>query len=161
MLNRILSLHFIIPMFLIVLVVTHLMFLHNSGSSNPLGVETNFDKLKFFPYFLLKDTVPIFGVLILFSFLICIFPLILGDPENFTPASVFTTPTHIKPEWYFLFAYAILRCIPSKLGGVLAILFSILIILVLVLKKNSNSGKFSFWKKIIVLIFIFFGILLT
>jgi len=160
-LNRILSLHFILPMVLIVLVVLHLLFLHTTGSSNPLGLNTDFDKLKFLPYFLLKDTVPIFGLIFLFSILICMCPLTLGDPENFTPASLFTTPTHIKPEWYFLFAYAILRCIPSKLGGVLAILFSILVILILVLKKDSLRGKFSIKKKIIVFLFIFLGVLLT
>lgn len=90
--------HFIIPMILIVLVVLHLLLLHNTGSSNPLGVDTNFDKLKFIPYFRLKDVIPIVGIILFIRGLVCIFPLLLGDPENFNPARVFTTPTHIKPE---------------------------------------------------------------
>lgn len=86
------------PIVLIVLIILHLFFLHRRGSSNPLRRDTNFDKLKFIPYFLLKDVVPMFVIVIFFVFLICRYPLVLGDPENFTPARVFTTPTHIKPE---------------------------------------------------------------
>lgn len=160
-LNRILSLHFIVPMILIVLVMVHLLFLHFTGSSNPLGLESNFDKIKFLPYFLVKDLVPLIGIMVMVCLIICLFPLDLGDPENFNPASIYTTPTHIKPEWYFLFAYAILRCIPSKLGGVLAILFSILIFLVLTMKSYSFRAKFLLVKKIIIVLFIIIRSMLT
>jgi len=94
-------------------------------------------------------------------FFIRVYPLELGDPENFNLASIYTTPTHIKPEWYFLFAYAILRCVPSKLGGVLAILLSIVVILVFSLKKNCVNSKFMIKKKFFITIFIILGVLLT
>jgi len=97
-LNRILSLHFIVPILLLLLIIIHLIFLHSRGSSNPLGVETNYDKLKFLPYFLLKDFISLFISILFFSVLISVSPLSLGDPENFNPARIYSTPTHIKPE---------------------------------------------------------------
>jgi len=130
------------------LVLTHLIFLHVTGSSNPTGNNPNYDKIKFFPYFIIKDTLPIMIIALSMSLLISLSPNILGDVENFNTARITTTPAHIQPEWYFLFAYAILRSIPSKLGGVLAIVGSILILAVLTIKKNKINKKFNPNKKI-------------
>ena len=127
---RFFSLHFLIPFIILGIVIVHLVFLHETGSNNPLGLNSNFDKVLFHPYFSLKD---IFGVIVLFIFFIIIifyFPRLLGDPENFIPANSLVTPIHIQPEWYFLIAYAILRSIPNKLGGVIALAFSIVILCV-------------------------------
>lgn len=160
-LNRFLSLHFILPLIIIILVLIHLIFLHKTGSSNPLGVNPNYDKIKFLPYFLIKDTTPILIIIILLCTLICLNPNLLGDVENFRTARPTTTPTHIQPEWYFLFAYAILRAIPSKLGGVAAIGGAILILSTLSLKAHNPNKKFHPYKKISFWIFIRVVILLT
>lgn len=148
-LNRIFSFHFIVPLLIVVLVLLHLSFLHFTGSSNPIGLDPNLDKTSFYPMFLLKDVTPLLMICLLLSFIISISPDYLGDPENFNLASISSTPTHIKPEWYFLFAYAILRCIPSKLGGVVAMGSSILVLLCLTLnskrKKFFLSNKLFFW----------------
>jgi len=152
-LTRFFSLHFILPFILAAIVSIHLFFLHITGSSNPLGLNRNFDKISFRPYFIVKDFL---GVMIFFFFffLICFYePWVLGDPENFVIANPIVTPIHIQPEWYFLFAYAILRSIPSKLGGVLALLISILVLAILPFygnfKYKSRSflplRKFIFW----------------
>ena len=127
-LTRFFTLHFLLPFILAALRATHLLFLHETGSSNPLGLDRNFDKRPFHPYFSVKD---VFGFILFFLLLtlLCLqAPWDLGDPENFIPANPIVTPVHIQPEWYFLFAYAILRSIPRKLGGVLALVGSILII---------------------------------
>lgn len=160
-LNRIFSLHFLAPIALAVLALIHLIFLHNYGSSNPSGLDTNLDKTKFFPTFIIKDTLPIFIIIVIFRILISLTPDILGDPENFNPARITTTPTHIKPEWYFLFAYAILRSIPSKLGGVIAIGSSILVIALIRITKKSINKKFNPSKKVIYWIFITTIMILT
>lgn len=147
-LNRFFSLHFILPLVILALVLVHLILLHETGSSNPTGTNPDYDKIKFFPYFLVKDTTPLLIIFITIRILITINPNMLGDVENFNTARITTTPAHIQPEWYFLFAYAILRAIPSKLGGVLAIAGSILILIALTMKKNSINKKFSPAKKI-------------
>merc|ERR1712117_514582 len=124
------TLHFLLPFVLAALRAVHLLFLHQTGSSNPLGVSRNLDKSPFHPYFSIKD---VFGFVV-FSLMraVCfLFPWDIGDPENFIPANPMVTPVHIQPEWYFLFAYAILRSIPSKLGGVLALVLSVLILAVI------------------------------
>lgn len=142
-LTRFFTFHFILPFILLALVIVHLLFLHQTGSSNPLGLNSNFDKIPFHPYFSIKDMV---GWLVLFgSFLLLTLqaPWLLGDPENFLPADPLVTPTHIKPEWYFLFAYAILRSIPNKLGGVLAIGLAIAILYLLPFSQSSNLNSFN------------------
>lgn len=146
-LNRFFSLHFILPLVILALVIAHLILLHKPGSSNPTGTNPDYDKIKFFPYFLVKDTTPLVIILLRIRILIAINPNLLGDVENFNTASITTTPAHIQPEWYFLFAYAILRAIPSKLGGVVAIAGSILVLLTLTIKKNNLNKKFSPVKK--------------
>lgn len=142
-LRRFFTFHFILPFALLGLVLVHLLFLHQSGSSNPLGLNSNFDKIPFHPYFSVKDVVTwlvLFGSFLLLTLQA---PWLLGDPENFLPANPLVTPTHIKPEWYFLFAYAILRSIPNKLGGVIAIVLSIAILYILPLRNNNLLNSFN------------------
>nr|YP_009122998.1 cytochrome b [Strigamia maritima]AJK90882.1 cytochrome b [Strigamia maritima] len=152
-LTRFFSFHFILPFVLAALVLIHLLFLHQTGSNNPLGTQSNNDKIPFHPFFSMKD---LFGALIaITSLTIMCFasPFILGDPENYNEANPLVTPIHIMPEWYFLFAYAILRSIPNKLGGVLGLVTSILILMILpITQKNlartltpNPMSKFIFW----------------
>lgn len=145
-LNRFFSLHFLLPLVIVVLVLAHLILLHEKGSSNPSVVNTRSDKVKFNPLFLVKDTLPIIIIAIIIMTLISLTPNLLGDVENFNTANPLVAPIHIQPEWYFLFAYVILRSIPSKLGGVIALVLSIVILAPLVIKKN-NPSKFSPSKK--------------
>nr|AHB85656.1 cytochrome b [Polyplax asiatica] len=142
-LTRMFSLHFILPFMIVFLALSHLFLLHESGSWNPLGLSEDSDKVAFHPYFISKDFlgVSVLGSLTLAS--LFLFPDLFMDPDNFTPANPLATPAHIKPEWYFLFAYSILRSIPSKLGGVAALVLSILVLAFLPLTKSS-SGRFSF-----------------
>lgn len=139
-LNRFYSLHFIIPFIIIILILIHLITLHTTGSSNPLGVNRNLYKIPFHLYFTLKDIKGFLLILINLLLLCCFIPYILGDPENFNPANPIITPIHIQPEWYFLFAYAILRSIPNKLGGVISLLLSVIIILIIPI---YNINKFQ------------------
>nr|QVV96033.1 cytochrome b [Pycanum ochraceum] len=139
-LTRFFTLHFLLPFIIMALVMIHLLFLHQTGSNNPLGVNSNFDKAPFHPYFSIKDFMGMMVTLTLFSMIILLEPRTLGDPENFIPANPLITPVHIQPEWYFLFAYAILRSIPNKLGGVIAMIASIIIIM---LPPITNNNKFQ------------------
>lgn len=109
----------------------HLLFLHTTGSNNPIGLNRNIIKIPFHPYFTFKDIVGIFVLIIFLVGLTLTNPYLLGDPDNFIPANPLITPPHIQPEWYFLFAYAILRSIPNKLGGVIALVLSIAILFIL------------------------------
>lgn len=160
-LNRFFSLHFLLPLVILALVVVHLILLHVTGSSNPTGTNPDYEKIKFFPYFLVKDTTPLLIVSLIILYLICLEPNYLGDVENFNKARITSTPPHIQPEWYFLFAYAILRSIPSKLGGVVAIVLSILVFLVLRLKRKKINKKFSPLEKASYWIFIINILILT
>ena len=146
-LTRFFSLHFLLPFIIAGIRIVHLLFLHQTGRNNPLGINRNFDKILFHPYFSSKD---LFGFVIMLTLLITIcffFPWILGDPENFIPANPLVTPVHIQPEWYFLIAYAILRSIPNKLLGVLALLASILILLILPV-VNSSAIRSTLYRPI-------------
>nr|YP_010954873.1 cytochrome b [Serrognathus castanicolor]WMW30258.1 cytochrome b [Serrognathus castanicolor] len=162
-LTRFFALHFLLPFIVAAMVMIHLLFLHQTGSNNPLGTNSNIDKIPFHPYFSYKD---IFGYIImtfLLMSLILINPNLLGDPENFIPANPLVTPVHIQPEWYFLFAYAILRSIPNKLGGVIALALSILILLIVPFmnKKKLQSTQFYPINKILFWSFLSIVILLT
>nr|AVW86195.1 cytochrome b [Iphione sp. YZ-2018] len=143
-LNRFFALHFLVPFIIAALSMAHLLFLHQTGSNNPLGLNSNSDKIPFHSYYSTKD---IMGFIILFLALtsMALFaPNALGDPENFIPANPLVTPVHIKPEWYFLWLYAILRSIPNKLGGVVA-MFSAMLIMFLVptiYKQNLRGNIF-------------------
>lgn len=152
-LSRFFAFHFLVPFIVAALAVVHLFFLHLSGSSNPLGVRLNKAKVPLSPYFLIKDIIGFLIIGLCLLSLVCFAPWDLGDPENFIPANPLMAPLHIQPEWYFLFAYAILRSIPNKLGGVVALGLSILILLIMpfltrpAMKAMSfyPTGKFWFW----------------
>nr|YP_010350528.1 cytochrome b [Synagrops philippinensis]UOK10021.1 cytochrome b [Synagrops philippinensis]UVN21653.1 cytochrome b [Synagrops philippinensis] len=143
-LTRFFSFHFLFPFVIAAMTMIHLIFLHETGSNNPLGLNSDSDKIPFHPYFSNKDLLG-FAVLLLSLTSLALFaPNLLGDPDNFTPANPLVTPPHIKPEWYFLFAYAILRSIPNKLGGVLALLFSILVLMLVPLLHTSKHRSLTF-----------------
>nr|QTC08147.1 cytochrome b [Parachauliodes continentalis] len=127
-LTRFFTFHFLFPFIIAAMTMIHLLFLHQTGSNNPIGINSNLDKIPFHPYFSLKDLVGFMIMTALLILLTLLNPYLLGDPDNFTPANPLVTPVHIQPEWYFLFAYAILRSIPNKLGGVIALVMSIAIL---------------------------------
>nr|ABY48154.1 cytochrome b [Xantusia henshawi] len=143
-LTRFFAFHFILPFIIIAMTMLHLLFLHDSGSNNPTGLNSNTDKISFHPFFSYKDLLGVMMTITLLLILTMFSPNLLGDPENFTPANPMMTPPHIKPEWYFLFAYAILRSIPNKLGGVLALLFSIMILMILPLLHTAKQRSSMF-----------------
>ena len=154
-LNRFFSLHYLVPFIILGLVFLHLILLHKDGSNNPLGLESNFDRIFFLPYFYFKD---FFGVCIfggIFSFFVIYAPNFLGHPDNYIEANPMVTPPHIVPEWYFLPFYAILRTIPDKLGGVVLMVAAILILLLL---PNLDFAyiRSNFFKPIHVIVFWFF-----
>jgi len=152
-LNRFFSLHYLFPFVLAGLIIVHLVLLHVNGSNSPIGLNPNSDKVPFHVYFVTKDAYGFLLLGILLSLLIFYAPNVLGDPENFINANPLVTPVHIMPEWYFLFAYAILRAIPDKLGGVIALVASILILLVAPFVHTSKLrglafrplGKMAYW----------------
>nr|URX53239.1 cytochrome b [Neotermes nr. kartaboensis] len=139
-LTRFFALHFLMPFIITGMVMIHLLFLHQTGSNNPVGLKSDIDKIPFHPYFTTKDIVGFVALLTILSTLSLKEPYLLGDPDNFTPANPLVTPVHIQPEWYFLFAYAILRSIPNKLGGVVALVMSIAILFILPAYKSKFSG---------------------
>nr|NP_008736.1 cytochrome b [Smithornis sharpei]AAC35513.2 cytochrome b [Smithornis sharpei] len=143
-LTRFFSLHFLLPFIIASLTLIHLTFLHETGSNNPLGISSNSDKIPFHPYFSMKDILGFAIMLTPLMTLAMFSPNLLGDPENFTPANSLVTPPHIKPEWYFLFAYAILRSIPNKLGGVLALAASVLILFLMPFLHKSKQRSMTF-----------------
>lgn len=152
-LNRFFALHFLVPFVIAAISALHLLFLHQTGSNNPLGLNSDADKIPFHIYYSTKDVV---GFIVLLGSLTAVAfftPNLLGDPENFIPANPLVTPVHIQPEWYFLWLYAILRSIPNKLGGVIAIFAAILVLLTLpftaVQKRRGNPfypiNQVLFW----------------
>nr|ACI41947.1 cytochrome b [Scotophilus dinganii]ACI41948.1 cytochrome b [Scotophilus dinganii] len=143
-LTRFFAFHFLLPFIITALVMIHLLFLHETGSNNPTGIPSDMDMVPFHPYHTIKDTL---GLLIMITTLLALVlftPDLLGDPDNYMPANPLNTPPHIKPEWYFLFAYAILRSIPNKLGGVLALVMSILVLLIIPFLHTSNQRSMMF-----------------
>nr|YP_010946282.1 cytochrome b [Allacta hainanensis]WGO57000.1 cytochrome b [Allacta hainanensis] len=139
-LNRFFTFHFILPFMIIAMVMIHLMYLHQTGSNNPLGLNSNIDKIPFHPYFTVKDLMGFIIMILMLMILIFKEPYMLSDPDNFMPANPLVTPIHIQPEWYFLFAYAILRSIPNKLGGVIALMLSIAILFIMPMMKSKFRG---------------------
>nr|BBC62637.1 cytochrome b [Auritibicen flammatus] len=137
-LTRFYSLHFLMPFIISAMTIIHLIFLHQTGSNNPLGLKSEIDKIPFHPYFSIKDLMGFMLIIALFMIFILLEPYLLGDPDNFIPANPLVTPKHIQPEWYFLFAYAILRSIPNKLGGVMALFMSILMLVFIPMLNNSK-----------------------
>nr|AEL17430.1 cytochrome b [Conostoma aemodium] len=143
-LTRFFAIHFLLPFIIAGLTLVHLTLLHESGSNNPLGIPSDCDKIPFHPYYSTKDVLGFALMFIPLATLALFAPNLLGDPENFTPANPLTTPPHIKPEWYFLFAYAILRSIPNKLGGVLALAASVLVLFLIPLLHTSKLRSMTF-----------------
>nr|ALO64717.1 cytochrome b [Nomada goodeniana] len=162
-LNRFFSLHFILPLIILFMVVIHLYYLHLKGSNNSLGMNSKFYMLSFHPYYSIKDMLGFMMILLIFFFLIFQSPYYLGDPDNFILADSMVTPKHIKPEWYFLFAYSILRTIPNKLGGVIALILSIMILYIMPFYMNYFIKTLKFYplSKIFYWLFINNFILLT
>jgi len=143
-LNRFFSLHYLMPFVIAGLVILHLSLLHKDGSNNPLGINTNVDYVSFYPYYYVKDLFAFFVFSSVFAFFVFFYPNMLGHPDNYIPANPLVTPAHIVPEWYFLPFYAILRSIPDKLGGVVAMVSAILVLLLLPVINTSEvrSSKF-------------------
>nr|QWT71648.1 cytochrome b [Saussurella borneensis] len=144
-LSRFFTIHFILPFVIMGATMMHLIFLHQTGSNNPLGINSNTEKIQFHPFFTFKDSITI---IIMITALIAISlkaPYMLSDPDNFIPANPMVTPVHIQPEWYFLFAYAILRSIPNKLGGVIALLLSISILMILPFYNKTKFRGIQFY----------------
>nr|UYL25726.1 cytochrome b [Stomphastis sp.]UYL25739.1 cytochrome b [Stomphastis sp.]UYL25752.1 cytochrome b [Stomphastis sp.]UYL25765.1 cytochrome b [Stomphastis sp.]UYL25778.1 cytochrome b [Stomphastis sp.] len=162
-LTRFYTFHFILPFIIMMMTMIHLLFLHQTGSNNPLGINSNLDKIPFHPFFSFKDLIGFIIMLFLLIFLTLTNPYLLGDPDNFIPANPLVTPIHIQPEWYFLFAYAILRSIPNKLGGVVGLVLSILILMILPFSNNNKKirgtqfypiNQLMFWMLIISIILL-------
>jgi len=144
-LNRFFALHFVLPFVLAALVLMHLIALHDSaGSGNPLGVSGNYDRIPFAPYFIFKDLITIFLFIVVLSIFVFFMPNVLGDSENYVMANPMQTPPAIVPEWYLLPFYAILRSIPNKLLGVIAMFSAILIILALPFTDLGRSRGLQF-----------------
>lgn len=152
-LNRFFSLHYLFPFILALLAIIHIVLLHENGSNSPIGINPNSDKIPFHSYYSSKDIYGFILLFILLSILVFYIPNTLGDPENYIKANPLVTPVHIMPEWYFLFAYAILRAIPNKLGGVIALVLSVVILAVLPFVHTSYIrgmtfrpiGKMFYW----------------
>nr|AAL32335.1 cytochrome b [Glossophaga soricina] len=143
-LTRFFAFHFLFPFIVAALVMVHLLFLHETGSNNPTGIPSDSDMIPFHPYYTIKDILGFLIMLTALSALVLFSPDLLGDPDNYMPANPLNTPPHIKPEWYFLFAYAILRSIPNKLGGVLALVLSILILAIVPMLHTSKQRSMMF-----------------
>ena len=143
-LNRFFSLHYLLPFVISGASIVHIAALHQYGSNNPLGVNSTVDKLPLYPYFFIKDLVAWVIFFIFFSVFLYFYPNFLGHPDNYIPANPMSTPAHIVPEWYFLWVYAILRSIPNKLGGVLAIGLVFVCLLVLPFIHNSQIRSSNF-----------------
>nr|QTC08173.1 cytochrome b [Parachauliodes japonicus] len=159
-LTRFFTFHFLFPFIIAAMTMIHLLFLHQTGSNNPIGSSSKLDKIPFHPYFTLKDLV---GFMIMTAFLILLTllnPYLLGDPDNFTPANPLVTPIHIQPEWYFLFAYAILRSIPNKLGGVIALVMSIAILFSFPFTHFSKFQSMQFYPINQILFWVMIGVIL-
>nr|YP_009541975.1 cytochrome b [Synarthrophyton chejuense]AYR06645.1 cytochrome b [Synarthrophyton chejuense] len=141
-LNRFFSFHYLFPFIISALSLIHIAILHQDGSGNPLGIESSIDKINMYPYFIIKDILGVVIFFIFFSYFIFFYPNTLGHPDNYIEANPMVTPAHIVPEWYFLPFYAILRSIPHKLGGVIAMV-SAIIILALLPWLNSAEVRSS------------------
>ncbi len=156
-LNRFFSFHYLFPFLIVGLVILHLIFLHEYGSNNPIGVISLFDKVPFNPYYIIKDLLGFCIFVEIFSYFVFFFPNYLGHTDNYIPANPLVTPTHIVPEWYFLPFYAILRSVPDKLLGVLSLLNSIIVLLGIPFLINvEKSGRFFIHNYKYRLIFWFF-----
>nr|YP_009136889.1 cytochrome b [Goniada japonica]AKE32086.1 cytochrome b [Goniada japonica] len=144
-LNRFFALHFLLPFMIMGASMLHLLFLHQTGSNNPLGINSDSDKIPFHIYYTTKDIVGFIVLLFSLCIIVMFTPNLLGDPENFIPANPLVTPIHIMPEWYFLWAYAILRSIPNKLGGVVTMFAAIFILLIIPFINTQTRRGMPFY----------------
>nr|BDQ44089.1 cytochrome b [Amynthas yunoshimensis] len=144
-LNRFFSFHFILPLIIIGATVLHIMFLHQTGSNNPIGVNADSERIPFHSYYSIKDALGYVLTITGLSCLVLFEPNLFTDPENFLVSNPLVTPIHIKPEWYFLWMYAILRSIPNKLGGVLALSAAIVVMFIMPLTTMNNKRSLSFY----------------
>nr|DAZ91327.1 TPA_asm: CYTB [Echiuropus macronychus] len=142
---RFFTFHFFLPFIILALVIVHITFLHQTGSNNPLGLSSTTNKINFNSFLAFKDLFGVALTTLLFLLVNFYWPLLLSDHENFNPADPSVTPNHIQPEWYFLFAYAILRSIPNKLGGVIALLLSVLVLYILPFTSTSKMKSTFFY----------------
>ncbi len=156
-LTRFFALHYLLPFVILGLVVVHVLFLHQTGRNNPLGISSVSNKVAFHYYFTLKDGIFFFVMFFVFIYFTLVYGYRFMDAENFIPANSLVTPIHIQPEWYYLFAYAILRCIPNKLGGVIGLFISLLVLFSFRLFRSSHLfrgaiyrplSRFIFWSLI-------------
>jgi ubiquinol-cytochrome c reductase cytochrome b subunit len=146
-LNRFFSIHYLLPFAITGLVIVHIALLHKDGSNNPLGIDSSTDKIPFYPYCYVKDLFNALLFVVFFSVFLFYYPNLLGHPDNYIPANPMVTPAHIVPEWYFLPFYAILRSIPDKLGGVLA-MFGAIVVLFLIPFINQSEVRSSTFRPI-------------
>lgn len=144
-LTRFFAFHFLLPFLISGTTILHILFLHQTGSNNPLGVNSNPFKIPFHIYYTTKDLVGFIIIIIALLFISLFTPNLLTDPDNFTPANPLVTPLHIKPEWYFLWAYAILRSIPNKLGGVIALFIGFIILLILPFSNTNINLRIAYY----------------
>ena len=158
-LNRFFSLHYLLPFVIVGLVALHIWALHVTGQNNPTGldIKSKSDSVPMYPYAVAKDAVGLFAFFIIFAWFVFVMPDYLGHADNFTPANPLVTPPHIVPEWYFLPFYAILRAIPSKLGGVVAMFAAVLILVFVPWLDTSRvrSAKYRPYYKIAFWFFVF------
>nr|AUT13943.1 cytochrome b [Tetranychus pueraricola] len=161
-LNRFFSLHFLMPLMILAMSMIHLSILHEKGSSNQMGLNSSKDKIHFNKSFMFKDLISLMLMLMFYCMMLSFFIDFHFSmaKENFFPADPLNTPLHIKPEWYFMFAYAILRSVPSKIGGILSLLILFLLFILLMFNK-SNYSKFFFKKKVLIFTFLTCFIILT
>nr|AXO78661.1 cytochrome b [Sinanodonta woodiana] len=144
-LNRFFVLHFLLPFVIFAIMIVHVAILHETGSNNPLGLSTNSKLIHFHPFYSFKDLVGFLLFLMLISYITLLTPLMISDPENFMQANPLLTPNHIQPEWYFLFAYAILRGIPNKMGGVFALIMSITVLILMPFIHTNKMRSMVFY----------------
>jgi len=155
---RFFAIHYLVPFIMLGVVFLHLTMLHISGSTNPIGAANSTDYIPFYPYYFLKDLHGLFIFLFIFSIIIFFYPNALGHPDNYIRANPLVTPAHIVPEWYFLPFYAILRAIPSKLGGVVAMGGSILIVALLPIFDRYPSVTNPEYRGPFIKIFFFWAV---
>lgn len=160
--NRFFSFHYILPFIVLAIILLHLTLLHLRGSTNPMGNSSVQDRIDFYPYFFIKDALSLFIALLLYTVIVFFYPNALGHSDNYIMANPLVTPAHIVPEWYFLPFYAILRAIPNKIGGVVAMLAAILILFTLPLldKGQIKSPRFRNIFNFFFVVFVFNFLLL-